>query len=126
MYYYRVEKIIKIYDGDTVRFLVDLGHGTFKKAKYRLFGINTPETRTKDLIEKTKGLASKKWLTDRLVVALNEGNDINITTIKKPNNYEEKKGKYGRYLVSIIIGGVNINGEMVELGLATKYFGGKR
>ena len=54
MYQYRA-KLIKVVDGDTVDALIDCGFSTFKKERIRLYGINTPESRTRDKEEKKKG-----------------------------------------------------------------------
>ena len=80
-------KCLKVVDGDTVDATVDLGFDTWKKIRIRLVGINTPETRTRDLEEKAKGLAAKNFLIDLL---------------KKHNNefilHSQGVGKYGRCL----------------------------
>ena len=65
MYKYNAE-IVRVVDGDTVDAMVDLGFKIFKKIRIRLYGINTPETRTRDLEEKKRGLAAK----DRLIEIL--------------------------------------------------------
>ena len=59
MYHYRIEKIVKVVDGDTVDVIIDLGFHTTVKKRIRLYGINTPETRTRDKEEKKRGLAAK-------------------------------------------------------------------
>ena len=58
MYTYHAE-VLRVVDGDTVDVLIDVGFSTFRKERVRLYGINTPETRTKDLEEKARGLADK-------------------------------------------------------------------
>jgi len=58
MYIYNA-KCLRVVDGDTLDAQVDLGFDTFKKIRIRLVGINTPESRTRDLEEKAKGLAAK-------------------------------------------------------------------
>ncbi len=88
-----------------------------------MYGINTPESRTRDLEEKARGLASKKRLTELL--EQHEGNLILQTN---------KKGKYGRYLGTIFADQnagdgqeqTNINRQLIEEGYAVEYFGGKR
>ena len=94
---------------------MDLGFSTWKKIRVRLAGINAPESRTRDLEEKAKGLESKKWLID---------------TIQENNNRVVVKsvgvGKYGRCLGIIHLPTMNINDKMVELGYAVPYDGGKR
>ena len=88
-----------------------------------MYGINTPESRTRDLEEKARGLASKKRLIELL--EQHEGNLIVQTN---------KKGKYGRYLGTIFVDEItvdgvydtNINRQLIEEGFAVEYFGGKR
>lgn len=82
-------KLVKIVDGDTVDLIVDLGFDTFRKERFRLYGINAPESRTRDLKEKEKGLAAKKYLTE-----LTE-------KLKYIQTMQDKKGKYGRFLVKL-------------------------
>ena len=66
MYEYRVTNI-KVVDGDTVDVDIDLGFGVWmKKQRIRLYGIDTPESRTKDKVEKVFGLAAKKRLEEIL------------------------------------------------------------
>ena len=88
MYQYRA-KLIKVVDGDTVDAMIDCGFSTFKKERIRLYGINTPETRTRDKKEKEKGLAAKA----RLIELIEEGNNEFIVKTSI-----DKKGKYGRLL----------------------------
>ena len=102
--------LIRVVDGDTVDFLCDLGHSVAIKERYRLYGINAPETRTRDRAEKKRGLEAKRWLIDRLT-----DKDIIIRT------HKDKKGKFGRYLATIFIDGENVNQEMVDKGLAVEY-----
>ena len=85
MYTYKVKEIVKVVDGDTVDILIDLGFGLTKKERVRVAGIDTPESRTRDLYEKKLGLEAK----DYLVSQLSDGK-ITIKT--------EKDGKYGRML----------------------------
>ena len=66
MYEYRCT-VVKIVDGDTVDVDIDLGFGVWlKKERIRMFGIDTPESRTRDLEEKKYGLAAKEFLTGML------------------------------------------------------------
>ena len=84
---------------------VNLGFHTWKhEEKLRLARINAPEVRGP---EKPEGIKSRDWLRDKI-----SGKKVLIKTVK------DKKGKYGRYLVEIYLDGVNINDEMVRLGLA--------
>ena len=109
MYTYNC-KLDRVIDGDTVDAKIDLGFGISVYRRIRLFGINAPETRTKNKAEKKKGLKSKQFLINALV---NE--DFVINTIK------DSTGKYGRLLGVIYINGVNINDAMVETGYAKRY-----
>ena len=74
MYIYNA-KLDRVVDGDTVDALVDLGFDTWKKVRIRLVGINAPESRTRDLEEKARGLAAKI----RLEELLKDGNQIYFT-----------------------------------------------
>ena len=86
MYEYRIN-IVKIIDGDTVDVDIDLGFGVWlKKQRIRLYGIDTPESRTRDLDEKRYGLMAKKFLTEQI-----QDGAILKTRL-------DKKGKYGRIL----------------------------
>ncbi len=110
MYQYQA-KLIKVVDGDTVDLLVDCGFSIFTKQRVRLIGINAPETRTKNLIEKEKGLASKDFLHKKLYGCKN----ILIKTTL------DKKGKYGRVLGELFVDNISINKEMLILGYAEVY-----
>jgi len=112
MFYYKVE-ILRIVDGDTVDVRIDLGFNVWHKCRLRLMGINAPESRTRDLEEKSRGLAAKQWLIDRL-----EFKDVEMQS--------HGTGKYGRVLAELFVEGVNINQLMVKEGHATEYDGGKR
>jgi len=101
--------IDRVVDGDTVDGTVDLGFDVHVKQRFRLLGIDAPETRTKDLVEKASGLKSKEWLEDKAESA----NEVTVIT--------NKTGKYGRYLATLIIDGVDINQEMLNNGLAKVY-----
>ena len=108
-------KGLRVVDGDTVDATVDLGFDTWKKIRIRLVGINTPETRTRDLEEKAKGLAAKNFLIDLL---------------KKHNNefilHSQGVGKYGRCLGNLFLGEANVNDLLINEGHAVEYQGGKR
>jgi len=113
MYEYRAY-LVKVVDGDTVDLMVDLGFSTMVKERFRLEGINAPETRTKDLEEKKKGLESKEFLEKVLV-----NSDYILVETKK-----DTKGKYGRYIATIYSATPdkpslqNINKLLVNKGLA--------
>jgi endonuclease YncB( thermonuclease family) len=115
MYEYKVKSVDHIVDGDTFDCTVDLGFNITHKIRVRMYGINTPESRTRDLEEKARGLASKARLTDLLEYYTG---DLIITT--------HKKGKYGRYLGTVYAEGQDINQLLIKEGYAVEYFGGKR
>ena len=111
---YRVNKIIKIVDGDTIDVMLDLGFDIMYKSRVRLFGIDTPESRTRDLEEKKYGLMSKKFLQDELKSA----KKISIKTYKG-----EETGKFGRILGDVFVDGKSVNMKMVRAGHAVQYYG---
>ena len=89
-----------------------------KKQRIRLYGMNTPESRTRDLEEKKYGLAAKA----RLKELLEEGETLSLrTAIDK-----KARGKYGRILGTIYADGVNLNDLLIEEGHAIEYFGGTK
>jgi micrococcal nuclease len=121
MYEYRV-KIIKVVDGDTVDVDIDLGFGVWlNKQRIRLYGIDAPESRTRDLDEKRYGLKAKEWLKERL----SDGAVLKTRL--------DKKGKYGRILGEFLVleneghpqfeYPVNVNEEMIAKHLAVSYHG---
>ena len=67
MYEYKITKVLKVVDGDTVDVILDLGFDMFKKERVRLAGIDTPESRTKDLEEKELGIDAKEFLERRMM-----------------------------------------------------------
>jgi micrococcal nuclease len=111
MYEYRIEKINRIVDGDTVDVAIDVGFHITINQRIRLSGINAPETRTKDLQEKEEGLKSKEWLTKKLDTT----EPLKIKT--------EKEDMYGRILGWIYIGNddKSINTHMMNEGYAKPY-----
>ena len=66
MYEYAIKEIVKIVDGDTIDIVIDLGFSLSKKERVRLAGIDSPESRTKDLEEKAMGIEAKEFLARRL------------------------------------------------------------
>ena len=90
MYEYRC-KVVKIVDGDTVDVDIDLGFGVWlKKERIRMFGIDTPESRTRDLEEKKYGLAAKKFITEML----DDEGGIVLKTRKDADLASEEVKKY--------------------------------
>jgi len=122
MYQYKA-KLVKVVDGDTVDALIDCGFSTFKKERIRLYGINTPECRTRDKEEKKRGLAAKARLKE--LIKENKNEFIVETRI-------DKKGKFGRLLGTLyrdLVAAEDVdsyNQILVNEGHAVEYFGGKR
>ena len=113
-------KIVKVIDGDTVDVDIDLGFGVWlKKQRIRLYGIDTPESRTRDLEEKKYGLVAKAFVLAHLPL----GSTRTLTTVK------DKVGKYGRILGkfkaydSDLDAWVNMNQWMIVKHLAVEYHG---
>ncbi len=119
MYEYNC-KILRVVDGDTVDVDIDLGFGIWMhKERIRLHGIDTPESRTRDLVEKKFGLEAKKMVEAWMPV---DSNQILITT-------KDKSGKFGRVLGKFkIFDGRNdristLNDWMIENHYAVEYHG---
>ena len=113
MYEYASE-VKRVVDGDTVDVVMDLGFNILHKCRVRLFGIDTPESRTRDLDEKARG----KMATAFLKTSIKAGDKIIIKTELK-----DSRGKFGRVLGSVIVDGVDINQSMVKEYHAVKYYG---
>jgi micrococcal nuclease len=115
-YIYRVKKVLKVVDGDTIDADVDLGFDISLTKRVRLAGIDTPESRTTDLKEKALGLEVKEWLKKRLEGA----KDILIKT-QLPDSTE----KYGRILGKLYINNeeTSLNEQMIDEGYAWEYQG---
>ena len=120
MYEYKC-KIVKIVDGDTVDVDLDLGFGVWlKDERVRIMGIDTPESRTSDKIEKIFGLAAK----DRLNSLLG-GEAILLSQVTKGG--ENMKGKFGRILGNFkTIDGKDVADVLMEEGHAVAYHGGDK
>jgi micrococcal nuclease len=120
MHEYKVN-IIKVVDGDTVDVDIDLGFGIWlKKERVRIMGIDTPESRTSDKMEKVFGLAAK----NRLISLLGAEAILHTQVSKKG---EDMKGKFGRVLGNF----VSLNGEkcaavLIREGHAVAYQGGSK
>ena len=105
-------------DGDTVDVPLDLGFDIWYNNRVRLLGINTPESRTRDLEEKERGLAAK----ERVKELCPGGTTGQLKTTK------DGRGKFGRILGEIFMPGVvqSINQLLIEEGHAVAYDGGKK
>ena len=111
MYQYKIKKINRVIDGDTIDVDIDLGFWITVSYRVRLKDIDAAETRTKDLAEKAEGLAAKAWLEKELS---REGEWIIETT---------KEDKYGRILGTLYLVGdpVTLNERMLNEGIAKPY-----
>ena len=116
MYEYYVRKVENVVDGDTIDVLIDLGFDILFSSRVRLAGIDTPESRTKDLAEKALGLESKEYLKK----ALKDAKSVVIKTEKM-----DSSEKYGRILGWVYINGdtVSLNDMMINDGYAWGYLG---
>ena len=119
MWTYRA-KVVRVIDGDTVDVDVDLGFGIWQKnERVRIMGIDTPESRTRNKIEKKFGLAAKAKLKSLL-----GPNPVLQTTISKKG--EDMKGKFGRVLGDFLEDGKKVTEIMCKTGHAVPYFGGAK
>ncbi len=108
-------EVKKVIDGDTFDIVIDLGFDTLKKGRVRLYGVNTPESRTSNVEEKKMGLAAKEF-TDQWLTAA--GHKVKIETII------DKNEKYGRVLARVWNEtGACLNTDIVAAGLAREYYG---
>lgn len=116
MYEYRVRKVLKVVDGDTIDVDIDLGFNITYYQRVRLAGIDTPESRTTDKKEKELGLEVK----DRLKKAIDAATKVVIKT-EKPDSSE----KYGRILGWVFLDDnkVSINQTLIDEGFAWGYMG---
>jgi micrococcal nuclease len=116
MFEYRIKQVTKIVDGDTVDVDIDLGFSISYAQRLRLAGIDTPESRTTDKLEKALGLESKEYLKSKFKDA-----KVIVVKTEKPDSTE----KYGRILGWIYIDGntKSVNEQMIEDGYAWGYMG---
>jgi micrococcal nuclease len=116
MYEYYVRKVENVVDGDTIDVLIDLGFDILFQSRVRLAGIDTPESRTRDLKEKALGLESKEYLKKHL----KDAKSIIIKT-EKMNSTE----KFGRILGWLYVNGetISVNDMMINDGYAWGYLG---
>ena len=120
MYEYRA-RVIKVVDGDTVDVDIDLGFGVWlKDERVRIMGIDTPESRTRDKVEKKFGLAAKARLKELL-------GPTPILKTQVGKGGEDMKGKFGRILGDFLTEDGKKCGELlVKEGHAVKYMGGAK
>ena len=111
---YRINKVVKIIDGDTIDVILDLGFDILHKSRVRLFGIDTPESRTRNLEEKKRGLISKAFLKNKIKLAKK-------LTIKTHKGSET--GKFGRILGDVFVDGKSVNMMLCKANHAVQYYG---
>lgn len=116
MFEYYVKKVSKVVDGDTIDVDIDLGFDISFSSRVRLAGIDTPESRTSDKMEKTLGLESKEYLKKAI-----DASKVVVIKTEKMDSSE----KYGRILGWVFLDGseVSINQKMIDEGYAWGYMG---
>ena len=112
-------KLQRVVDGDTIDVNIDLGFHIWHKVRVRMLGIDTPESRTRNLEEKALGLASKARLKELL-----KGQKLDIECSKE-------KGKFGRVLGIVFAtdkegNRIDCNNQLILEGHARPYYGGKK
>lgn len=120
MYEYRCN-VIKVIDGDTVDVDIDLGFGVWVRGeRVRIMGIDTPESRTSDDIEKLFGIAAKNRLKELL-------GETAVLKTQVNKNGEDMKGKFGRILGDFVApDGRMVTDVLIEEGHCVAYFGGSK
>lgn len=117
LYHYKVDKITKCVDGDTIDCIPNLGFGVCLHGEHgrgirvRLCNIDTPESRTRDSVEKEYGLLAKKFVIEFFKSA------------KEVLLHTTEKGKYGRYLGDFKVGNKWLTKELIKAHLAVPYHG---
>ncbi len=111
MYKYKAN-LLKVIDGDTIDAQIDLGFGIFVNKRIRLWGIDAPEVKTRDMKEKKRGKLAKKRL--KSILEQNNG---------KFSLFSKGFGKFGRCLGEIFIENQSINNLLIEEGLVLEYSG---
>ena len=122
-YNFRVVKINRVVDGDTIDVTIDLGFDLMKKERVRIAGVDTPEKRTRDLEEKALGIDATNWMKEKLEGAIKGDDELVIRTELKGG-----VGKYGRLLGWLYVGDddVSLNEQMITEGYAWEYDGGTK
>tara|TARA_R110000744_G_scaffold92927_1_gene179675 strand:- start:8626 stop:9117 length:492 start_codon:yes stop_codon:yes gene_type:complete len=105
----------RVIDGDTVDAWVDLGFKIKIKKRIRLMGLDTWESRTRDLDEKAKGMIAKAFT---LTFLAGDGGNFKVQS--------HGLGKYGRLLGEIWVNDISLNNELLSNGHAYEYDGGKK
>jgi len=122
-YNFRVTKIKKVLDGDTIDVVIDLGFDLAKTERVRIAGVDTPEKRTRNLEEKALGLDATNWLKDKLTQTIKGEDELVVRT-----ELVGGVGKYGRLLGWLYVGDsdISLNEQMIEEGYAWPYDGGTK
>ena len=122
-YNFRVTKIKKVVDGDTIDVVIDLGFDLAKTERVRIAGVDTPEKRTRNLEEKALGLDATNWLKEKLNETIKGDQELTIRT-----ELVGGTGKYGRLLGWLYVGDseLSLNKQMIEQGYAWEYDGGAK
>jgi micrococcal nuclease len=107
-------KIVRVIDGDTTDVDIDLGFGVWlKKQRIRFYGVDTPESRTRDKEEKVYGMMAKKFVQDHL--------PLGSTQVLR--THKDDVGKYGRILGEFIVNDTTLNQLLIDTHNAVAYFG---
>ena len=119
-YNFRVVKINRVVDGDTIDVTLDLGFSLTKKERVRIAGVDTPEKRTRDKEEKILGIDATNWMKEKLTETIKGDEELVIRTELKGG-----VGKYGRLLGWLYIGDdeFSLNEQMITEGYAWAYDG---
>ena len=122
-YNFRVIKVNRVVDGDTIDVTIDLGFDLYKKERVRVAGVDTPEKRTRDLEEKALGIDATNWLKAKLESTLAGDDELSVRT-----ELVGGVGKYGRLLGWLYVGDANVslNEQMIKEGYAWEYDGGTK
>ena len=122
-YNFRVVKINRVVDGDTIDVTIDLGFDLYKKERVRVAGVDTPEKRTKNLEEKALGIDATGWLKAKLEETIKGDEELTVRTELKGG-----VGKYGRLLGWLYVGDsdLSLNEQMITEGYAHAYDGGTK
>ena len=116
MYEYFVKEVKNVVDGDTIDVIIDLGFDILFASRVRLAGIDTPESRTTDKVEKALGIEAKEYLKKQL----KDAKSVVIRTEKM-----DSSEKYGRILGWVYVNGESesVNNKMINDGYAWGYLG---
>ena len=114
MYEYNC-KIVRVVDGDTVDVDIDLGFAVWlKKQRIRLFGVDTPESRTRDAVEKKFGIMAKNFVKGRLLVG-------SMQVLR--TRMDDSRGKFGRILGEFVMEDTTLNQLLIVTNNGVPYFG---